>query len=167
MYDQLLGARGSAPHADALQLPVLRLRLLRSLLYLVHLEAVRLLGPLSVGLRAGLREVTLYDSQTSAEAMIEPVTNCQACTCLLESITSQTAGPACMIAVVADACSSARISQPLLHRPLVPSTAVLRINSALPVLTLSCKVRRRGWRIGSPRTASAVYCQASGASWQR
>ena len=42
MYDQLLGARGAAPHAEALQAPVLRLRLLRSLLYLVHIEAVRL-----------------------------------------------------------------------------------------------------------------------------
>ena len=41
MYDQLLGARGTAPHAEALQAPVLRLRLLRSLLYLVHAEAVR------------------------------------------------------------------------------------------------------------------------------
>ena len=41
MYDQLLGARGTAPHAEALQAPVLRLRLLRSLLYLVHIEAVR------------------------------------------------------------------------------------------------------------------------------
>ncbi len=41
VYDQLLGARGTAPHAEALQAPVLRLRLLRSLLYLVHIEAVR------------------------------------------------------------------------------------------------------------------------------
>ena len=41
MYDQLLGARGAAPHAEALQAPILRLRLLRSLLYLVHLAAVR------------------------------------------------------------------------------------------------------------------------------
>ena len=40
VYDQLLGARGTASHAEALQSPVLRLRLLRSLLYLVHTEAV-------------------------------------------------------------------------------------------------------------------------------
>lgn len=47
MYDALLGARGAAPHAEALQAPVLRLRLLQSLLHLVHLAAVRLLSSLS------------------------------------------------------------------------------------------------------------------------
>lgn len=42
VYDALLGARGTAPQAEALQAPVLRLRLLRSLLHLVHLASVRL-----------------------------------------------------------------------------------------------------------------------------
>ena len=41
VYDALLGARGAAPHAEALQAPVLRLRLLHSLLQLVHVAAVR------------------------------------------------------------------------------------------------------------------------------
>ena len=59
MYDQLLGARGSAPHAEALQSPVLRLRLLRSLLYLAHLEAVCLSGSSSVGLRVGVGGVAV------------------------------------------------------------------------------------------------------------